>query len=92
MSHYVVGYHDLQNNHYEICEYADDAYNAIKQEEDLLFLLCWQKVLFLVNTVLRRINEELANQIILYYIWCYYIHTCHTTPICIRIDNTNNTY
>ena len=36
MSHYVVGYHDLQNNHYEICEYADDAYNAIKQaREDL---------------------------------------------------------
>ena len=36
MSHYVIGYHDLQNNHYEICEYADDAYNAIKQaREDL---------------------------------------------------------
>jgi len=36
MSHYVIGYHDLQNNHYEICEYADDAYNAIKQaKEDL---------------------------------------------------------
>ena len=36
MSHYIVGYHDLQNNHYEICEYADDAYNAIKQaKEDL---------------------------------------------------------
>ena len=36
MSHYVIGYHDLQNNRYEICEYADDAYNAIKQaREDL---------------------------------------------------------
>ncbi len=36
MSHYVIGYHDLLNNHYEICEYADDAYNAIKQaREDL---------------------------------------------------------
>ena len=36
MSHYTIGYHDLQNNHYEICEYADDAYNAIKQaREDL---------------------------------------------------------
>ena len=36
MSHYVIGYHDLLNNHYEICEYADDAYNAIKQaKEDL---------------------------------------------------------
>ena len=36
MSHYTIGYHDLQNNHHEICEYAVDAYNAIKQaREDL---------------------------------------------------------
>ena len=36
MSHYVIGYHDLQNNHYEICEYANSAYDAIKQaREDL---------------------------------------------------------
>ncbi len=36
MSHYTVGYHDNLNVHYEICEYADDAYNAIKQaREDL---------------------------------------------------------
>ena len=39
MSHYVVGYHDLQNNHYEICEYADDAYTAIEHsKEDVPFL------------------------------------------------------
>ena len=36
MSHYVIGYHDQLNNTYEICEYAEDAYNAIKQaREDL---------------------------------------------------------
>ena len=36
MSHYTVGYHDNQNHHYEICEYAEDAYHAIKQaSEDL---------------------------------------------------------
>tara|TARA_B100000965_G_scaffold266239_1_gene224921 strand:+ start:5538 stop:5702 length:165 start_codon:yes stop_codon:yes gene_type:complete len=36
MSHYTVGYHDLQRNHYEICEYAENAYEAIKQaKEDL---------------------------------------------------------
>ena len=36
MSHYTVGYHDNLNVHYEICEYAEDAYNAIKQaREDL---------------------------------------------------------
>ena len=36
MSHYTVGYHDVSNNQHEIWEYADDAYNAIKQaREDL---------------------------------------------------------
>ena len=36
MSHYTVGYHDSYNGFHEICEYADDAYHAIKQaEEDL---------------------------------------------------------
>ena len=36
MSHYTVGYHDNYNGLHEICEYADDAYHAIKQaEEDL---------------------------------------------------------
>ena len=36
MSHYTVGYHDNLNHHHEICEYADDAYNAIRQaREDL---------------------------------------------------------
>ena len=31
--HYIVGYHDLQKNHYEICEYAMDAYEAIQQSK-----------------------------------------------------------
>jgi hypothetical protein len=36
MSHYTVGFHDNQNTHHEICEYASDAYNAIRQaREDL---------------------------------------------------------
>ena len=36
MSHYTVGYHDLQNHHYEICEYASDAYEArIEALEDV---------------------------------------------------------
>ena len=32
--HYTVGYHDLQKNHYEICEYAMDAYEAIEQSKE----------------------------------------------------------
>ena len=36
MQHYTVGWHDNQNHHHEICEYADDAYHAINQaKEDL---------------------------------------------------------
>ena len=39
MSHYTVGYHDLQNNHYEICEYAVSAYEAIEHsKEDVSYL------------------------------------------------------
>ena len=29
--HYTVGYHDLQQHKYEICEYATDAYEAVKE-------------------------------------------------------------
>ncbi len=28
MSHYTVGYHNNQNDHFEICEYAEDSYHA----------------------------------------------------------------
>ena len=34
--HYTVGYHDAQQHHHEICEYAKDAYEAIqKSKEDV---------------------------------------------------------
>ena len=37
--HYTVGYHDLQQHHYEICEYAMDAYEAIEHsKEDVSYL------------------------------------------------------
>ena len=29
--HYTVGYHDLSQHKYEICEYAADAYEAMQQ-------------------------------------------------------------
>ena len=32
--HYTVGYHDSQMHHYEICEYATDAYNAIQNSKE----------------------------------------------------------
>ena len=37
--HYTVGYHDLQQQHYEICEYAMSAYEAIQHsKEDVSYL------------------------------------------------------
>ena len=32
--HYTVGYHDLQQKHYEICEYAMSAYEAIEHSKE----------------------------------------------------------
>ena len=32
--HYTVGYHDLQHQHYEICEYAMSAYDAIQHSKE----------------------------------------------------------
>ena len=38
-NHYTVGYHDNQLQHYEICEYAADSYNAIQNsKEDVPYL------------------------------------------------------
>ena len=37
--HYIVGYHDTQHQHHEICEYAVDSYNAIQNsKEDVPYL------------------------------------------------------
>ena len=37
--HYTVGYHDTQLHHYEICEYARDAYEAIEHSKEDVSLL-----------------------------------------------------
>ena len=37
--HYTVGYNDTEQHHYEICEYAMDAYEAIEHsKEDVSYL------------------------------------------------------
>jgi len=39
MSHYTVGYHDAQRQKLEICEYAENAYEAMEHsKEDVPFL------------------------------------------------------
>ena len=38
-NHYTVGYHDAEQHHHQICEYATDSYEAIKDaKEDVPFL------------------------------------------------------
>ena len=32
--HYIVGYHDTQHHHFEICEYAVDSYDAIAHSKE----------------------------------------------------------
>ena len=34
LTHYTVGYHDTELHHYEICEYAEDAYEAIQNSKE----------------------------------------------------------
>ena len=37
-NHYTVGYHDAEQHHHQICEYATDSYEAIKDaKEDVPF-------------------------------------------------------
>ena len=37
--HYIVGYHDTEHKHHEICEYAVDSYHAIQNsKEDVPYL------------------------------------------------------
>ena len=37
--HYIVGYHDTEYQHHEICEYAVDSYEAIAHsKEDVPYL------------------------------------------------------
>tara|TARA_Y100001937_G_scaffold28308_1_gene40797 strand:+ start:193 stop:354 length:162 start_codon:yes stop_codon:yes gene_type:complete len=39
MSHYTLGWHDQKNNHHEIGEYADDAFEAAANaREDVPYL------------------------------------------------------
>ena len=39
MSHYTLGWHDQQNEYHEMCEYAEDAFEAVKfAREDVPYL------------------------------------------------------
>ena len=54
--HYTVGYHDQQRHHFEICEYADNTFDAIQHaKEDVPFLKDHPQY---IDEVLREDNES----------------------------------
>ena len=56
MSHYTLGWHDQKNEHHEIGEYAEDAFEAVRHaREDVPYL---QEHPFLWSQ-LRRLNEKI---------------------------------
>ena len=34
-AHYTVGYHDVEQHHLEVCEYAENAYEAIEHSKEM---------------------------------------------------------
>lgn len=39
MQHYSIGYHDNENHHFEICEYADSSFDAVQHaKEDVPYI------------------------------------------------------
>ena len=66
MSHYTLGWHDQLNEYHEIGEYAEDAFEAVKNaREDVPYLQVHPFSLI----QLRRSNERSSYHINLCYIW-----------------------
>ena len=63
--HYTVGYHDLQKNHYEICEYAADSYEAIQHsKEDVPALREHPSFIdYCVSEEVKKISDIMASGI-----------------------------
>ena len=59
MSHYTLGWHNQQNKHFEIGEYAEDAFEAVKHaREDVPYL---QDNPFSLHMIREIKNEKLTN-------------------------------
>ena len=60
--HYTVGYHDLAQHKYEICEYAVDAYEAIQHSKE--DVPCLQEhphfIDYCVNSEVNNISRLMA--------------------------------
>ena len=64
-NHYTVGYHDTQLQHYEICEYAVDSYNAIQNsKEDVPYLKEHPSFIgYCINEEVKKISDIMASGI-----------------------------
>ena len=63
--HYIVGYHDTQHQHHEICEYAVDSYNAIQNsKEDVPYLREHPSFIdYCVTEEVQKISDFLSSGI-----------------------------
>ena len=63
--HYTVGYHDTQHHHYEICEYAMNAYEAIQySKEDVPALKEHPSFIdYCVTEEVKKISDLMASGI-----------------------------
>ena len=65
MSHYTLGWHDQLNEYHEIGEYAEDAWEAVKNAREMYRI--YRCILFLWIQ-LRRSNERPSYHIIVLHL------------------------
>ena len=59
MSHYTLGWHDQQNKHFEIGEYADDAFEAVRHaRKDVPYL---HEHPFSLDSIKKGNDEKFTN-------------------------------
>ena len=56
MSHYTLGWHDQANEHHEIGEYADDAFEAVKHARERMCPI-YRHILFLWILLLKKMKK-----------------------------------
>ena len=74
MSHYTLGYYDQQNKIHEMCEYAEDAFEAVKfAREDVPYLQEHPFSLHMIREVMK--NLPIKSTTILFGVVCIAIFT-----------------
>ena len=65
MSHYTLGWHDTNNKHYEIGEYADDAFEAARfAREDVPYLQEHPHFVdYCISEEVKKISDFMASGI-----------------------------